>query len=366
MIFGLLFVIILTLLYNLYLIYRIKKQEAFLDILKIYLFYELLHVSYTILMKSIFAELKYLDFGAPFAFAYGPLFYFAVHTSINRVQKIDHKKLFIHISPSFIFWPLFLLLILFKDHVNRYLWTYYTTLAVAQGASMLGYTLWAILSSKTRLLLAQMNSRNSLLNIASSFLGIMSVFFVVIAVSRVFPKKTAPPGLGMYLIYGSIFVIVISICRYLFKRTRSEKISGIVLEEVKETKTPIKTIGYDKSSVPSDQLMSYHTKLEKLMSEDKIFLNSNLTLENVAFLLRITRHHASQLFNQYLNQNFNAYINRYRIEWACKLLLSEPQMTVDEIGIASGVTSKATFHRIFKQLKGCSPAEFRKKSGNHI
>jgi AraC-like DNA-binding protein len=361
MIVILLSIIGLTLVYCLYLIYNINRGEAFLDILKIYLFYELFHVSYTIVMKSMFAELKYLDMGAPFAFAYGPLFYFAVHTSLNETTKLNLRRFFRHLAPSFFFWLVFITVILFKSNLHEHLWTYYTALAIAQGASMLSYTLWAILSSQTRQLLVQMDAKNTMLNIASALLGIMAVFFVVIAISRVIPRKTAPPGLGSYLIYGSIFTVVISICRYLHRRNIRERNTT---DKLIETQDQLKISRYEKSGVASDLLSSYYLRLEKLMVEDKIFLNSSLTLENISSLLRISKHHASQLFNNYLTENFNTYVNKHRIEWACKLLISEVNMTVDEVGVASGVTSKATFNRTFKQLKGCSPKEYRIKHKN--
>jgi len=58
------------------------------------------------------------------------------------------------------------------------------------------------------------------------------------------------------------------------------------------------------------------------------------------------------------------FIQRLRLEYAAKLLIEENNFTVDAIAYESGFTSRSTFYRIFADLYGMSPAEYRAKNQN--
>lgn len=52
-------------------------------------------------------------------------------------------------------------------------------------------------------------------------------------------------------------------------------------------------------------------------------------------------------------------LNHYRIEAGSKLLLSQPEMSVTQIGLACGFCSGQYFSTVFRRHFGCSPREFR-------
>ncbi|HPS58528.1 MAG TPA: helix-turn-helix domain-containing protein [Spirochaetota bacterium] len=108
-----------------------------------------------------------------------------------------------------------------------------------------------------------------------------------------------------------------------------------------------------------DEIMD---QLEKLMRSDKIWDNDKLTLGDTAALLKITQHQLSQLLNERLSMNFNAYVNSFRINEAKKLLINSPDKTVLFIAYEVGFNSKSSFYESFTRLTGISPLEFRKKN----
>lgn len=85
----------------------------------------------------------------------------------------------------------------------------------------------------------------------------------------------------------------------------------------------------------------------------------SLRLEAMADMAGYSKYHFSRLFSEYTKQTFCDYLNLRRIKAAEGLLLND-SLSVTEIAMQSGFSSIATFNRLFKSLKGCSPSEYRR------
>lgn len=61
------------------------------------------------------------------------------------------------------------------------------------------------------------------------------------------------------------------------------------------------------------------------------------------------------------NRNFHNFINDYRIEEAKKILQDKNYSDTNILNIAfkSGFQSKSVFNRVFKQITGQSPKDYR-------
>lgn len=94
--------------------------------------------------------------------------------------------------------------------------------------------------------------------------------------------------------------------------------------------------------------------------EKELFLNPDLTLDEMAKEIKVSRHVLSQFLNEQLGKSFSAVINEYRIEKAKSLLQTEKNYTVESLGYDSGFNSKSTFFTTFKKLTGKTPAEYQK------
>ncbi len=105
-------------------------------------------------------------------------------------------------------------------------------------------------------------------------------------------------------------------------------------------------------------------ELREIIERQRLYLDSELTLESLARVLGRSRHQVSYLLNRGVNQNFYRYINGLRVEHASDLLL-DPDYSgwpVLRLALESGFSSKATFNRLFKEYKGQTPMEWRKKA----
>ena len=100
------------------------------------------------------------------------------------------------------------------------------------------------------------------------------------------------------------------------------------------------------------------------MSTSKPFLDSELTLPQLAKELNISSHSLSQILNDRLGYNFFDFINQYRVE-EVKARLDDPKfenLTLLGIALDSGFNSKSAFNRVFKSFTGLTPSQYKSSS----
>ena len=119
---------------------------------------------------------------------------------------------------------------------------------------------------------------------------------------------------------------------------------------------------YEKSALTNESAELYLKKLQQYMHVEKPYLNSNITLPELARNVSMSVHHLSQVINDKLNQNFFDFINQYRVEEAKKLLLEtdKKHLTIVAIGFESGFNSNSSFNAVFKKLTNRTPSQYRK------
>jgi len=103
-------------------------------------------------------------------------------------------------------------------------------------------------------------------------------------------------------------------------------------------------------------------KLMHAIMTEHAFLNSDLTLDELAERTNIPSKKLSQFINEYYRQNFFDFVNTYRINEAKRILTEskDPKLTVLEVMYQSGFNSKSSFNTLFKKKTGQTPSEFRK------
>ncbi|MGI4736529.1 MAG: helix-turn-helix domain-containing protein [Janthinobacterium lividum] len=107
------------------------------------------------------------------------------------------------------------------------------------------------------------------------------------------------------------------------------------------------------------ELLAWRDKLLALMAEEQPWLEPELTLTEVAKRLRITPGLLSKVINTGCGQNFNDFVNAYRVREAQRLLVDPRFAHYSLVGVAleSGFNSRSTFNRVFKKVVGQAPSE---------
>ncbi|WP_345007686.1 helix-turn-helix domain-containing protein, partial [Snuella lapsa] len=103
--------------------------------------------------------------------------------------------------------------------------------------------------------------------------------------------------------------------------------------------------------------------LEVLMKSEKLYLDPDLRLSNLANKIDVSSNHLSMLLNDYVGLNFYDYVNYYRVEEVKKRLmdLRYQHQTISSIGGDCGFNSKSAFYRIFKNVTGKTPSQYQKE-----
>ncbi len=117
-------------------------------------------------------------------------------------------------------------------------------------------------------------------------------------------------------------------------------------------------------SVENHNFHSHSPKelLEKLLEKDKIFINPDLRITDVAKFMGTNRTYVSRIVNEDLHTNFNDLINKCRVEYAKELMNNDNynHLTLSDIAFKSGFSTTSSFYRIFNNFEKVSPGKFRK------
>jgi two-component system response regulator YesN len=115
------------------------------------------------------------------------------------------------------------------------------------------------------------------------------------------------------------------------------------------------------------ELAKYHAQKRTVSKEIKdvlyfieIHFERDITLEDLAELVKMSPNYLSSLFKKEMQQNYADYLVQYRIEKAKELLLGTYLKTY-EVADKVGFVNHSYFSRSFKKMTGTSPREFRKQ-----
>lgn len=114
------------------------------------------------------------------------------------------------------------------------------------------------------------------------------------------------------------------------------------------------------SEPPPAELMH---KLQKLLEQEKIYRAEGLTITALAKKLGEKEYKVRRAINGHMGfRNFNDFLNQYRVQEACEILLdpARANLTILEIAYHLGYQSLGPFNAAFKRQTGLTPTAYRK------
>ena len=150
---------------------------------------------------------------------------------------------------------------------------------------------------------------------------------------------------------GTLLLITAAIiCFYFYYRRQSKQKQTDAENEAKSPKAS------DPKESGNAELMQ---RIHHLVVEERQFLNSDLTVSDIAKQLDTHRNNISSCVNLIKDCNFTQYVNGYRIDYAKQLMRQHPEMKLNTVGLESGFANETSFYRTFKMITGKTPSEWK-------
>lgn len=301
------------------------------------------------LMDHVFVFYK-IGYELPFIF--GPLLWFYIWFSVHPTSPW-RKKYLIHFLPFFYFASVRILYFVVFPY-NEFL----QALLPISGPKMIIHMLLQLASISYYSYVAWKTLHHTTLS--GPFFRWLKGFIIVvfsIEILIIIALKLMIIYYGRYteprLLFLSLTVLIYWVSYQLITR------HDLILSPFKDHATK----KYAHSGLKSPEVKVILNRLKHCLQEKQLYLNPELTLEQLAKHLGTPKHHLSQVMNEQLQQSFHELINAYRLEHAKKLLrhLDLHHLTIAAIAYDSGFRSISNFNALFKKQVGVTPSIYRKR-----
>ncbi|MEJ2054558.1 MAG: helix-turn-helix transcriptional regulator [Calditrichaceae bacterium] len=359
--------------------------------LSAYMFlYSVLFVNLILGDLGLFSKVPYLLFfhiGIPFLIP--PLHYLYAKNLIYQHRPF-RLKWFLHLVPLFLFEILFIIFYsvdkqgIIPTSSNQFknsasvIYSLFNWSITIQGLTYIIFTLLLIknysknlkkiFSSIEKYQLDWLRNISLILAFVLIFFLLENVFLLYnISISHYFSLTSYLAGFAVYLIgylglSKSEIFSEIHIHDSLKKLSENEHSLPLQIQPVNDRQK------YAKSGLSVEKANLYKQKLIRIMENDRLYKNCNLTLTQLAKAAGISMHNVSEVINTQFDKSFFDFVNDYRIEEAKKQLADPQKVHLKILALAyeAGFNSKASFNGIFKKYTNMTPSEYRNKVINKI
>lgn len=312
-----------------------------------------------------------IDFSGVLILLYSPLFYFYIKSFVQRDFRFEKKHL-LHLLPLLLPVVIRIIVGLFMPEEGEK-WRLAFHLGIPPpievrivGAFiLLSYSIYFFAGFRLLLRFRQFIRRTASFEDDSYVKWLVFLAFVLLmpVISMVLtgifigrPVNIPYPSYGISLMVSVITVLAL-VAPKVFK--------GLPEELKVEKEEELQPKRYESSSLSAGQKELLHKNLLKHITEQKPYLDQELTISQLATQLQVNSKYLSQVINEKQEQNFMDFINGHRIERARELLCSPvfEYYTIQAIAEEAGFKSKSAFYNAFKKVTGMTPVEFKKMSG---
>jgi len=285
-------------------------------------------------------------------FILGPSIYIFYLSVFNKDYKFTSQE-FVHLLPSLGIFVVILIVLIPIEYRNGFLSFIYFFIernSVVEYlhsfgfALILGYTL-AIFSKLEVVKVLRDSNRNRLLVVAITVITILLLITAMIITSMITGYNSfAKVAMALTTVFVIYWFVTSQIYPEVFLSSASKN----------KNLTRIDSLLH---GIDTEKL---HSDLDELLVGEKLYCDEDLSLKRLADLLGIQPQELSVYLNHHLQMNFNAYLNRYRVDEAIVLMKEDKNRSLLSIAFAVGFNSKSVFYDAFTKQTGLSPARYRK------
>ena len=306
-----------------------------------------------------------------FSVAIAPLIYLYVK-SITRSSFVFRKKDWLHFAPA-LFMVVYRVVIFWIDSQQTnfdlvqngrlkleldepIVLPLYSLFGFLQNLVYLAFTFQLFFNYRKKIKAYFSNTYKLELNWILSFLvlyGLLYVYDLTQTIIGEFVMELNYVQRWWMTLYTGLIIIYVGIKGY-FTDTAS-------LKKLDFSFTPT-SFGIPEKSSDTTVKVSAESKeiLKQLMEREQPYLNPDLNLSDLAKMAHMSKTELSETINIGFDQNFNDFVNHYRVATFKQKLQLKDSQKLSLLGLAfeCGFNSKATFNRVFKKLTSASPSEY--------
>ena len=314
------------------------------------------------------------NFSESLNFAFAPLFYFYIWTSLNPESK---RKTWIHFIPVF-FWTLYMIFAFIQPDANKYdsylqtkhpdweflpwddripddplgIRRYVNHLMLLQLVSYFAMAVTSVAMKFRSSGESFFRTENIVLRVLrNSVIHILILITLVVITKIIFGMRS---DVGGYIVASYVSFMIYATTWQILNRSDYFDSPGSFLF--------FPAMKYRKSSLSDDNKDLILKKIKREMEVGSYFTNNLASLAGLARQINESPHHVSQVINEKMNRNFFEMLAFYRVEHAKKLIRQDKQgkITVEELAELVGYNSKSSFNSAFKKYSAKTPSEYRK------
>lgn len=273
----------------------------------------------------------------------GPSLFYFIKSVLDQETKIGTNRLWVYL-----FWTLVIVAfsIIAPYNSQPKIWDgYIGTAILIQFVACILLTGWLLKTIFAKILTARekMTTTEGLL---------LSVYLGNVIIPAAFKLSIFDFFNGPCISGALFFSLVLYLNIFLFaskRKTSNPLLGGTDLER------------YANKKIAEEQASVLTNKLQRIITEEQLYKNPDLKLNDLAKKINISGHQLSQLLNDNLGKSFSAYINEYRINEACQMIANNSVIKLEAIGYEVGFNSKSTFYAAFKKYKNTTPTLYKEQ-----
>lgn len=106
---------------------------------------------------------------------------------------------------------------------------------------------------------------------------------------------------------------------------------------------------------------SIHLAVLRVLEIDRLFRDANISAARVAEMIGETPQALSAALAKRTGHNFPHLLSKLRTDEACRLLVQAryAEITLEEIGLLAGFSSRQSFYLAFQKHMGMTPKQYR-------
>ncbi|MCF0049103.1 helix-turn-helix domain-containing protein [Dyadobacter sp. LJ53] len=287
----------------------------------------------------------YLQVGLTACFLIGPFLYYYIKSEIKQIRKLPRAWIW-----QLAGWLVTIVLVgaVYSYESFPWLWRrYIVPIIYLQWGVHIAFSIVLLMP-----LLKKMVRKEKLRPFENSLLVVCGGVFILFT-SYVWAILDITKGsyINGAIYFSLIIYLVISILLY---RKKTNDLSSFSAQK------------YGDKKLDPDEAQLIISKLKNGMATKELFKNPDLKVNDLAREINVSGHQLSQLLNDNMEKGFNLFVNEYRINEACKMLSTHPNLSIDAIGDEVGFNSKSTFFSTFKRIKGVSPSVYRASNSTDL